>query len=202
VQLTIEPPAPTTSDAISVTVSGVYTSTCVPVYQSHQIAGHQISIQSAPTIGPSCQPGSTLWGYTLPLGTFAAGQYTVTHTLQQLVTTATFTVTKPPPVAPTFQVDESQRRDAYVGEVFHFDVFATGTPPITYSIIQGPPGMTIDANTSRLTWTPADTDVGVASVTVRATNAVGSDEYTFTITVYDKHYIYLPVVMRLYDSSP
>lgn len=110
-------------------------------------------------------------------------------------TTPTATPTASPPV---FDVDETQSRDAYVGVTFHYCVFAKGDAPITYSIVKGPPGMTIDPASGHIKWTPTAGDEGDHEVTVQAINAAGTDEYTFTVKVHASgvkpYRLHLPLV--------
>ena len=53
--------------------------------------------------------------------------------------------------------------------------------PITWSLVSAPAGMTIDTKTGALSW-PVPT-VGTHEVTLRATNAVGTDDDSFTLQV-------------------
>lgn len=181
VKVSIEPPLPTAQDAISITVSGLHSSSCTPQYQAHQRTGHQITIQSVPSPEPFCLPAEFPWHYTIGLGLLEAGRYTVTHTLEAQVDTAVFTVTTAAPGAPILQVDERQAHAAMVGELFQFVVKATGTPTPTYALQQAPPGMTIDPVSGQLTWTPSA--VGVVTVIVQAGNSRGSATYTLQLTV-------------------
>ncbi|NOK17341.1 PQQ-dependent sugar dehydrogenase [Corallococcus carmarthensis] len=71
---------------------------------------------------------------------------------------------------------------AVVGVAYRYDVEAVGRPQPTYSL-EGtvPQGMSIDAATGLITWTPSA--VGPVDVRVRAANGVPPDaEQTFTIT--------------------
>ncbi len=185
VQIQIEPAMPTTQDIISITVSGVYTSSCTPQYQAHQRTEHLIAIQSIPSPEIFCLPAEFPWGYTIAVGPLAAGVYTVTHTLQQITETAQFTVTG----APLLQVDDTQAHAATVGALFRYIIKASGTPPLTYALVQGPPGMNIDPSTGQLTWTPTTGAVGDVTVTVRAMNTLGQAEVTFQVTVYYQSFL-------------
>jgi PKD repeat protein len=88
----------------------------------------------------------------------------------------TITAAAVPPVITSAAVT-----DVNAGELYSYDVEATGIPAAVYSLITSPAAMTIDSNTGLIQWTPAD--IGDVNVTVQATNAGGSDSQSFTITV-------------------
>ena len=60
---------------------------------------------------------------------------------------------------------------------------ATGTAPITYSLVAGslPAGLTLNGSTGAITGTPSA--LGAYSFTIRATNSAGYDDQTFTGSV-------------------
>jgi hypothetical protein len=93
VQLKLTPAKPTTNNVISITVSGIYTTSCVPQYQAHQVNGYVIAIQSQLPDQTFCLPAEFPWHYTIQVGPLSAGLYTVTHTLEGHVTSLVFTVT-------------------------------------------------------------------------------------------------------------
>ena len=66
---------------------------------------------------------------------------------------------------------------------FSYQITATGHPRPTYSLTSGPAGMTINTNTGVVLWTPTTNQVGVQSVTVRASSTAGVAEQVFTLTV-------------------
>jgi hypothetical protein len=70
---------------------------------------------------------------------------------------------------------------ATVGQVYLYDVEASGDPAPSFSLTASPPGMVIDSNTGLIQWTP--TASGDFPVTVVATNPAGSDSQSFTLTV-------------------
>lgn len=73
---------------------------------------------------------------------------------------------------------------AVAGEVFRHAVAAMGLPAPSFLLVEGPQGMGIDPRTGILQWAPPGGAEGTATVTVRATNSVGSDERRFSFTVY------------------
>ena len=60
---------------------------------------------------------------------------------------------------------------------------ATGNPQPTYTLLSGPVTMAVDSFSGVITWTPADAGIGTNSVTIEASNAVGSTNWTFTLIV-------------------
>ena len=63
-------------------------------------------------------------------------------------------------------------------------LFASGNPPaITFSVVSGPAGLSIDPNTGVVSWTPTADQVGPNAVTFEATNAIGSTDLSLTLTV-------------------
>ncbi|MCG3112741.1 MAG: IPT/TIG domain-containing protein [Candidatus Manganitrophus sp. SB1] len=68
-----------------------------------------------------------------------------------------------------------------VGQAYSYQATATGTTPITWSLVSPPSGMTIGSTTGLVTWTPGN--AGSFPVTVRATNSLGSVDQSYTIVV-------------------
>jgi hypothetical protein len=74
---------------------------------------------------------------------------------------------------------------ALVGELYTYDVEAVGSPDAaTYSLDVKPSGMTINASSGLISWTPASISQG-GKVVVKATNSVGSYYQTFYIYISD-----------------
>jgi hypothetical protein len=75
---------------------------------------------------------------------------------------------------------------AMVGELFTLDVNAINANPAeTYQLTKALPGMTINASTGLISWTPvSETDGGM--VTVRAYNIAGESERSFLIYLSDE----------------
>ncbi|MBV7327422.1 putative Ig domain-containing protein [Chloroflexi bacterium TSY] len=113
-------------------------------------------------------------GGTFPISvtaTNAAGSDTQSYSLVVSVPTTPPSITSSPVTAAT------------VGTAYTYDVDATGNPTPTYSLSTGPAGMTIDANTGLISWSP--TVSGTVNVEVVATNAGGSDAQVFSVNVTD-----------------
>ncbi|MFO7992284.1 MAG: putative Ig domain-containing protein, partial [Thermoplasmata archaeon] len=69
---------------------------------------------------------------------------------------------------------------------YYYNVDATDPngDGLTFSLTDRPTGMTIDASTGEISWTPVDEDVGDHSVTVRVIDGYGGwDEQSWTLTV-------------------
>ena len=70
-----------------------------------------------------------------------------------------------------------------VASTFSYKAIALGNPRPVISLINPPLGMTLDAVTGLMAWTPAADQTGAHTITVRATSAAGIAEQTFGITV-------------------
>ncbi|TPE43064.1 LamG-like jellyroll fold domain-containing protein [Pontibacter mangrovi] len=68
-----------------------------------------------------------------------------------------------------------------VGQQYRYEVQAVGQPAPTFALTEAPAGMSIDASSGNITWTPTAT--GSYPVTVTVTNSAGSDQQEFTIVV-------------------
>lgn len=70
-----------------------------------------------------------------------------------------------------------------VGLPYSYQAIATGTPSITWSLVSGPSGMSINANTGLVTWTPSA--VESVAVEITANNVAlsfATQSYTVTVT--------------------
>ena len=68
------------------------------------------------------------------------------------------------------------------GYIYRYDADASGNPYATYSLITYPTGMTINATTGLINWTPGST--GDYNVTVQASNGVNpAATQSYVITV-------------------
>lgn len=61
-----------------------------------------------------------------------------------------------------------------------------GTAPITWSLVEGPVGMTINPNTGIVSWPNPPPDGNPYTVTIRATNSEGYDDETWQMTVVER----------------
>ena len=127
-------------------------------------------------------PDATSLEYTSPL-TFTE---TTTLTARAFINgmdpspplTATYIIN--PAASPAFA--SSPTTSANVASSYFYDANATGVPPPTFSLDDAPPGMTIDATTGALNWSPES--VGEPTVSIRATNGTAPDAIqTFVLTV-------------------
>jgi len=69
-----------------------------------------------------------------------------------------------------------------IGQPYEYDVEASGNPAPVFSLSVAPEGMTIDAVTGMINWTPDES--GDQAVEVVAGNSEGTDSQAFTVTVY------------------
>lgn len=70
--------------------------------------------------------------------------------------------------------------DGRVGQAYTCDIDASGSG-VTYSLVSAPPNMTINSNTGVVSWTPKND--GTFDFTIRASNAAGSAQRTFTVKI-------------------
>ena len=90
------------------------------------------------------------------------------------------------PVTPTAPIITSTPgTTAVVGSPYRYQAAASGSTPITWDLPTAPAGMTVDANTGLVSWTPAA--AGSFPVLLRATNSVGANtqdtqDYTVAVT--------------------
>ncbi len=63
-------------------------------------------------------------------------------------------------------------------------VLTQGTLPVTWSVVQGPTGLTVDSSGRVSGWTPASGDMGQTfTIEIRATNSFGSDTESWQVLV-------------------
>lgn len=70
-----------------------------------------------------------------------------------------------------------------VGAAYSVSPTITGFPQPTFSLISAPSGMTMDANSGTLNWTPGSGQEGFHDIVLEASNAAGTTQETFTIWV-------------------
>ena len=107
--------------------------------------------------------------------------------------TCSFLITIPgrPPV-----ITSTPDTTAFVGQLYTYDVDATGIPTPTFALITFPTGMTINPNSGLIQWTP--TAVGDSDVCVEAVNSAGADTQCFTISVAESAQVsILPEVLPI-----
>ena len=84
------------------------------------------------------------------------------------------------------QFTSAPKLEALVGKSYVYNATASDpeNDPLTFSLLSGPSGMTVDASTGTVTWSPASTDVGNAAVALRVDDGHGgSAEQDFTLSV-------------------
>ena len=89
--------------------------------------------------------------------------------------------------------------NGWVGQLYSYDVDASGFPAATFSLLTSPGDMTIDPASGLIEWTPSAE--GDFDVTVQAANSEGSDTQSYTIDVSQAGTCDIPVaIMPLGDS--
>lgn len=129
--------------------------------------------------------GAIAWAPT------AAGNFAVTVRATNVAGSATQTFTIVVSALPTFT--STPPETAVVNQPYNYNATATGVPAPTYSLVDPPAGMTINATNGTITWTP--TAAGNFAVTVRATNSAGATDQSFVIEVSSPQ-LYLPIVAK------
>ena len=69
------------------------------------------------------------------------------------------------------------------GTAWTYPVAASGKPRPTFSLVHAPAGMTVNATTGVISWTPLLAQVGAQTAVVRATNSAGLAEQMITFNV-------------------
>jgi predicted GH43/DUF377 family glycosyl hydrolase len=114
-----------------------------------------------------------------------------------------FTIRLPPANIPV-RITSAPPTMAWVGNEYAYNVTTVdedGDIPI-FSIASGPPGMSVNPSTGKLSWTPAASEIGNRSITVQVSDGRGSiDWQSFNVTVRD---VPLPpsVAPRCFITSP
>ena len=70
-----------------------------------------------------------------------------------------------------------------INQAYSYQLTASGKPTPTFSLVTGPTGMTVDASTGLVSWTPTVAQFGTQAVTLRASSNEGAVNQDFTITV-------------------
>ncbi len=85
--------------------------------------------------------------------------------------------------APPVFTSSSFQGSVEVNQLFSYLATASGKPAPTFSLVTGPTGMTVDAN-GLVTWTPtvAQFSTSPQAVTIRASNADGTADQSFSVT--------------------
>ncbi|GEM_PF-1129347 len=153
----------------------------------------QMTIQESTIIdGTGSQLGTNRWGDYSAMSVDPSDDATFWYSQEYVKTTGSFNwwtrigsfQLVAPSVPPT--ITSTPNTTAAVGVPYSYDadntVDATGTPPITFSLVTGPAGFTVSSS-GVVSWTPVAGQEGTQTVTIQATNNFGSDQQTYTITV-------------------
>ncbi|MEZ4699240.1 MAG: putative Ig domain-containing protein [Rhodothermales bacterium] len=139
----------------------------------------------APTFSLSESPTGMTIDATSGLITWAPDQVgpypvTVVATNSQGADSQTYTLNVVEPLTRP-SITSTPGLTATTGQAYSYDVNATGNPAPTYALTTSPAGMTINASTGVIAWTPSAT--GTFNVALRATNSQGEDTQSFSIIV-------------------
>jgi hypothetical protein len=183
------------------------------------VTGYDI-YKGYPYHSPRGSGGGINWGLVAQVGTNSvtlsgsgvAGQYKVSAVnsagVQSALSAPVSVATLPVPTVPTIAgvTTTSGAWTSYqtltIGQTGQVDIYVYYPYPApTYSVVTQPPsgGVSVNASTGLVTYTPTSADVGWQYVTFQASNSVGSSTYTFayhvlafqpTVTVSDGPYTY------------
>ena len=88
------------------------------------------------------------------------------------------------PTFPSIGLSGQQPINVVVGQALQIPLTDANSTPRQFALLGAPPvGATIDATTGLISWTPTYEQVGIAAFTVRATNAFGYRDFTFSFPV-------------------
>ncbi|EXI66571.1 MAG: Cell wall-associated polypeptide CWBP200 [Candidatus Accumulibacter adjunctus] len=182
------PPSFTSSPVVTATVGQPY---AYQITASDPDAGDVLTY-SHPTApaGMTINPTTGLITWTPALAQVGKPNVTVRVTDQGGLFTEqgfTITVTAPAPVNQPPSFTSTPVTSAAAGSPFTYLVTATDPDPgdtLTYSLTTAPPGMTINAASGLIQWTPAAGQAGGHPVAIKVQDAGGlSDTQSFTVTV-------------------
>ncbi len=182
-------PANATVQTVSVSIEGRDEASLSTGAVTWQVGGGSLT---SPTIARSFKPPSqpteatVVWDVTDPIDTPAevnALRFVVrndaTNGKKVLVDRVSVQVSySEQPTAPT--ITSTPSTSATVNQAYAYQAQASGTTPITWSLVTAPAGMTIGAS-GLVSWTPSAT--GSYPVELRASNSVGSTTQSYTLVV-------------------
>jgi hypothetical protein len=84
-----------------------------------------------------------------------------------------------PDLAPT--ITSTPGKSAVVGTPYSYQVLSTANPQATYTLTGQPAGMTINASTGLISWTPTYATEGAYTLTATASNSAGQASQTWTL---------------------
>lgn len=99
------------------------------------------------------------------------------------------------------QITSTPITSVYTNVEYYYDVEATDleSDTITYSLVSSPTGMIIDVNSGEIRWTP--TSKGTRAITVRASDALGYSEQSYSLVVKTQEKLSIEDVEVTVDGS-
>ncbi len=167
------------SDAGFSSTDGLTNQTTLTFIVSGLEDGAQVELFAGNTlIGEGTASGSTLEVMTTNPSAFTDGVHSVTATQTVGGTTSerseavSITIDTVAPV----EFNIAPPAVARLGSVYSYDAGhpEEGTPGFVYRLVSPPAGMTIDADTGVITWTPTESQLGNRFFALRATDAAGN----------------------------
>lgn len=192
-QITVASPPPPPNQAPKITTSPDITGTVGQLYtydvdatdpDISDILGYSLQV-AAPGMLIDSLSGLISWTPT------EAGDFEITAKVQDQggfsdTQNYTLTINAAPPANRAPQITSTPVTTATVGQLYSYDADATDPDgdALTYDLTQSPDGMTIDATTGLIQWTPSGINDQPPAVTIHVTDAGGLPaEQDFTISV-------------------
>ncbi len=192
------PPVITSAPATTATLGQTY-SYQVTAVDPDQDPIHFLLV--SPPTGATIDPNSGLLTWDPPgLGTFLMHVHAADD--QNLAAIQDFAVVVSPANHPP-TITSTAPTAGVVGATYHYDVNATDpdNDPLSYALVSGPPGMSIDTNTGVITWLPVAAQAGSTGITVSASDGRGGlATQSFAISVAPDNQS--PVVTIQTSSQP
>lgn len=76
-ELVVTPNFPLAAEPVQITVKGIWSDACIPVYEAHRVVDSRILITFLPSTAEVCGQSETPWSFAIPLETLPVAEYQV-----------------------------------------------------------------------------------------------------------------------------